>query len=84
MDIITFPDFLNQTECEEYTELITTKVSQNFTDSGKFINKKWVDPGLAQLFFDKIPHNEVYIKPNNLIMSGTYNPGDLFGLHTDT
>ena len=84
MSILTFSNFLNETECQEYIELITTKVSQNFTDSGNFTNKKWIDFDLAQSFFDKIPCNEEYIKPNNLIMSGTYKPGDSFGLHTDT
>ncbi len=87
MDIITFPNFITDKECNAFIELSTNKVASNFTDSGKFTNKKWVDYELTNLFFcrlKELTNDSRYIKPNNLIMSGSYKPGDSFGLHTDT
>jgi hypothetical protein len=86
MDILTFPNFIN--DCDEFIELINNnKNCQNFTDSGKFTNKKWIDHQLSNKFYTKLKeltNDPRYLKANNLIMAGTYVPGDSFGLHTDT
>ena len=55
-----------------------------FTDNGNFKNNKWYDKDLAQFFFDRLGKKPGIIRPNNVIMSGKYVPGDSFALHTDT
>lgn len=87
MDIITIPNFITNEECDNFIKLIKNKVAHNFTDSGRFINKKWIDNTLATIFFDKlkeVTNESKYIRSNNIIMSGTYNSNDSFGIHTDT
>jgi hypothetical protein len=86
MDILTFSNFIENPN--DFIDLIkNVKDFSNFTDSGKFTNKKWNDQQLADTFFNKLKKltgDPRYLKPNKLIMSGTYTPGDSFGLHTDT
>lgn len=89
MDIQTFPDFLTAAECAEFQHMIQGVEGVNFTDSGAFKNKKWVDLGLATRFYDRLVAFDSekaarYLRPNNLIMAGMYEPGDSFGIHTDT
>ena len=88
--IYELDDFLTLDECNSFIyQIDNSKVKTNFTDSGKFDNKKWVDKQLAEQFYGKlkrysINQGERILRPNNLIMSGKYNVGDLFSLHTDT
>lgn len=88
--IYELDSFLTLNECNSFIYNINNnKVKTNFTDSGKFDNKKWVDKQLAEQFYGKlkrysINQGERILRPNNLIMSGKYNVGDLFSLHTDT
>jgi hypothetical protein len=87
MDIKTFPHFLTNDECLHFQNVIKIKEAPSFTDSGKFINKKWPDNVLAEKFFNRLqeldPCNR-YLRANNLTMSGIYSSHDSFGLHTDT
>lgn len=88
--IYELDNFLTLDECNSFIyQIDNSKVKTNFTDSGKFDNKKWVDKQLAEQFYGKlkkysINQGERILRPNNLIMSGKYNVGDLFSLHTDT
>lgn len=87
MDLKTIPNFFTTEECDKFINLIINKSASKFTDSGQLTNKKWIDDELSNLLFNRLQelsYNEKYIKPNNIIMSGTYNHGDSFGLHTDT
>lgn len=87
MDIQTFRNFITDNDCDKFINIITNKLSTNFTDAGQFTNKKWVDDELANMFFARLKEltdNPNHLMPNNLIMSGSYHPGQCFGLHTDT
>ena len=83
-------NFLTLDECNNFIyEIENSKVKTNFTDSGKFDNKKWINTELAEKFYRKLETYPIYegeriLRPNNLIMSGKYNVGDSFSLHTDT
>ena len=86
--IYELSNFLSPNECNKYIDMIdSNKIIVPFTNSGKFINNKWKDVELASLFYEKL---ELYNikdnvkRPNNIIMSGKYIPGDSFSLHTDT
>ncbi len=88
--IYELDNFLTLDECNSFIyQIDNSKVKTNFTDSGKFDNKKWVDKQLAEQFYGKLKKYSInqgdrIVRPNNLIMSGKYNVGDLFSLHTDT
>lgn len=88
--VYTFPDFLSDEECRAYRELVYNPPSgaAHFTNSGIFQNKKWVDKELADLFYSKIQTfvepSDLAIRANNLIMTGNYEPGQQFNIHTDT
>jgi len=87
MDIQTFPGFLTAEQCADWRERIRTIEAANFTDTGKFTNKKWEDLDLATAFHTRLVELDPstrYKRANNLIMAGLYKPGDSFGLHTDT
>lgn len=88
MSIYTLPRFLTVDACESYLcDIQSTQKQVCFTDSGKFTNHKYVDEALAERFFQRLLEynlDEEFLKPNNLIMTGWYKPGDQFGLHTDT
>jgi len=87
MDIQTFPHFLTEEECNLFIDKIRTTHATNFTDSGKFTNKKWTDQELANRFYKRLQSfdsHSNYLRPNNLIMAGLYKSGDSFGIHTDT
>lgn len=87
MDVKTISNFLTSDECDKMIKISTEKVTHNFTDSGVFTNKKWVDYELSNYFFDKLKattNRADFLRANNLIMSGAYKPGDSFGIHTDT
>ncbi len=85
--IWTFDNFFSKEECQKFIEQIDNKKNKIcFTNSGKFENDKYVDLELANYFFNKICKlvNIEILKPNNLIMTGKYFPGESFNLHTDT
>ena len=88
MSIYTLAEFLSKEECDRYIQAIQAPQKRtNFTDSGKFTNHKYVDQALADIFFAKLQTyklQEELLRPNNLVMTGFYKPGDQFGLHTDT
>lgn len=87
MDVQTFPHFLSVDECATFQQLIKTVNATNFTDSGAFTNKKWVDQALATLLYERLQEvdpSSRYLCANKLIMAGMYVPGNSFGLHTDT
>ena len=68
-------------------KLVAEKQAPNFTDTGKFTNKKWVDSELAERFWRRLcdfPIGDEMLRVNNLVMAGIYVEGDSFGLHTDT
>ena len=74
-------------ECLEFQTLVRNKIAVNFTDSGKFTNKKWADSTLAYKFYERLLELDPqprYLKPGDLIKSGLYLSTDNFGLHTDT
>ena len=54
--------------------------------SGKFKNDRFVNVELANSFYEKVKKdvNAPMLRANNLVMTGKYQPGDVFGLHTDT
>ena len=87
MDIQTFDGFFTAEECAELRTLIEGKDAVNFTDTGKFTNKKWVDAELATRMWSRLREftdRDDMLRPNNLVMAGIYVAGDSFGLHTDT
>ena len=88
--IYTIPNFLTEDEIAAYKTLVLNPPDDatDFTNSGKFQNKKWVDPAIADAFYERLKQ---YIEPsplalraNNLVMTGHYEAGEQFGLHTDT
>ncbi len=88
MSVYTLTDFLSKDDCASYIQAIKARqIHTNFTDSGKFTNHKYKDQALADTFFAKLQTytlQEELFRPNNLVMTGFYKPGDSFGLHTDT
>lgn len=90
-EIFTIENFLDLDECTKFIDLINNPVANysHFTDSGKFDNRKWNDEGLAEVFWNKLSAANLktqtpLLRPNKLIMTGRYVPGDSFSLHTDT
>ena len=89
MDIKLFPNFLTAEQCAIFQTMICGVDGDNFTDSGAFKNKKWVDAALARRFYERLAALEGdgaarYLRANKLVMAGMYEVGDSFGLHTDT
>ncbi len=88
MSIYKLDGFLNPEECRMYREQIQNEENcVAFTDSGKFKNNKYKDLQLATQFYTKMLTYGIkdnLLRPNDLIMTGMYSPGDSFGLHTDT
>lgn len=88
MSIYVLPNFLSKDDCTSYIQAIEAPQKHTpFTDSGAFTNHKYIDQVLADTFFTKLKTYtlpETFLRPNNLIMTGFYKPGDSFGLHTDT
>ena len=85
--IWTIDNFLSDEECLKFISEINNKESvRPFTISGKFKNDKFVNKELANLFYEKVKKeiDEPMLRANNLVMTGKYQPGDKFGLHTDT
>lgn len=90
--IYVFPEFLTQEECTLFREKLRAPLpdATNFTDSGNFKNRKWVDQPLANSFYTRLldfqteDRDRKFLGANTLIMSGEYGPGNSFGLHTDT
>jgi hypothetical protein len=88
--IYTIDNFLNDDEIELYNNMVINppKEATDFTDTGLFTNCKWHNKYIADLFFDKlekyIVKSDLAIRANNLIMAGSYKPGEEFSLHTDT
>ncbi len=80
--------FLSEEECASYiSQIKEQKACIPFTDSGKFKNNKYKDISLATKFYERLQTFgliENILRPNDWIMTGMYNPGDSFGLHTDT
>lgn len=80
-----FPGFLTAEECEHFSELVTWTQAAHFTDSGRFTNKKWTDAALANEFFERLDGRVTgALRANTLIMGAVFQPGDAFGIHTDT
>lgn len=88
MSIYTLEHFLSDSTCDVFLdEIMKRKKTISFTDSGNFKNHKYIDQDLAEKMFTQLQtYNlpETFLRPNNLIMTGYYKPGDQFGLHTDT
>lgn len=91
--IFTIPNFLSDEECKFYMNNIKNKQKTvNFTSVSNFKNDKYINENLSEYFYNKIVDTfdkEIIdklkiIKPNNLIMTGMYEPDQQFGLHTDT
>lgn len=83
--IYELDEFLSKDECNDFIEKINNnKTIVPFTNSGLFKNNKWRDLELATSFYNRIKLDENIIRPNDVIMSGMYNVGDSFSLHTDT
>lgn len=87
MAVHELENFLPAAECTRYIEQIDgAETCVPFTDTGKFLNNKWTDAELAQVFYEKLKTYGIsgFLRPNTVIMSGKYVPGDSFSLHTDT
>ncbi len=88
MNLYKLEGFLTPEECALYRNQIETETNCiAFTDSGKFKNNKYKDLELATKFYKKLLTYGIQdniLRPNDLIMTGMYTPGDSFGLHTDT
>lgn len=88
--IYTIPNFFTDEECENYKELVIRPPNGScaFTNTGLFSNRKWIDPSLANTFYKKlckyIEPSDLAIRANNIIMTGKYEPGQQFNMHTDT
>ena len=88
--IYTIPKFLSDDECEKYSQLVHNppKDSSDFTNTGVFTNRKWIEPNLSSLFYEKLKNyiepTDLAVRDNNLIMTGKYEPNQQFSLHTDT
>lgn len=88
MSIYKLDGFLSADECRFYREQIQNETNcVAFTDSGKFKNNKYKDLKLATQFYEKVLTYGIQdniLRPNELIMTGMYLPGNSFGMHTDT
>lgn len=82
--------FLTQQECQQFIEVVKNPPpnSSCFTDTGVFSNRKWIDQTTANFFYERL---STFIEPttqakraNKLVMTGYYQPGQQFSLHTDT
>lgn len=86
--IYELDNFLTKNECSQYiSQINNTKINICFTNNGTFLNNKWINNSLSNLFYKKLQNYNIkdnILRPNNLIMSGKYIKGDLFALHTDT
>lgn len=87
--VLLIDNFLDVEECNVYINQINEKKDIiNFTNEGKFKNDKYIDPDLSMLFYNRIGYDVInklnVVKPNNLIMTGKYEVGQSFSLHTDT
>lgn len=80
-----FSSFLTPAECTAFADLVERKQAPNFTDSGRFTNKKWTDAALAASFYERLGGRVPgALRANTLIMGATFQPGDSFSIHTDT
>lgn len=90
--IRVYDNFLSNDECDSYIDLINNnKQIYPFTIAGHFSSNKFFDEPLSKHFFSKLKSKAVndkidddFVAPNSIIMTGKYNPGGNFGLHTDT
>jgi hypothetical protein len=91
--IITIDNFLSDTKCDEFIDGINNnKATRNFTNSGNFVNHRYVDEKLSQSFYqtliDRLDSPMIcklkINRANHLIMTGKYDKSQEFGLHTDT
>ncbi len=88
--VYVIPDFLSEDECTTYMNMDFPEDSFEFTSSGKFKNAKWIDPLLSTFFYNRLTtfmkedRGNPFLCANKLIMMGEYNPGNSFGIHTDT
>lgn len=83
--IMEFPNFLTVAECVACARMVEERQAANFTDSGRFTNKKWTDAALASEFFERLDGRVAgALRANTLIMGALFHPGDAFGIHTDT
>ena len=86
-------NFLSPHECQQFIESIKNPVKKvvKFTDYASFSNNKYVDQPLNEFFYQRLTEKApqviekcLILRPNNLIMTGHYQPGEKFNLHTDT
>ncbi|AYV80634.1 MAG: hypothetical protein Harvfovirus3_79 [Harvfovirus sp.] len=89
--IITMDNFLTDTECARYIDLINNSRNvKKFTTVSNFKNAVYVDQATSDLLYDRLKQiipidNQLNIVTNNnLIAFGCYQPGQEFGIHTDT
>lgn len=88
MSIYKLEKFTSDSSCDIFMNKIKSREKTTcFTNSGNFTNDKYIDEELTEEMFTRLQtYNlpEIFLRPNNLIMTGYYKPGDQFGLHTDT
>lgn len=87
MDVQTIPGFLTPDECKKYKHLISKKEAPSFTTSGMFRNKVWDDPILTHMIYSRLvskTNDMRYLRANTCVMTGTYQSGNQFSIHTDT
>ena len=82
------PGLLTPEECAALSARIAVTRSDHFTDAGLFENKMWRDEALAADLYDRLCRSGAAptgaLRANNVVMAGVYQPGNAFGLHTDT
>lgn len=83
------PDFLTSHECATFIQRIQTGADGGtpFTNSGRFKNRKWKDPTIATSFYTRLMAKSAVpncLRANTVCMSGHYEVGDSFSIHTDT
>lgn len=84
-EIFEIENFLTPLECDRFISRIDSKKNVvNFTNTGNFKNDMYIDEELTRDLFSRLPPYPKFKRPNKLIMTGMYRPGDNFGLHTDT
>ncbi|AYV83792.1 MAG: hypothetical protein Hyperionvirus11_65 [Hyperionvirus sp.] len=89
--VITIDNFLTDSECTRYIDLIdSTRNAKKFTTASDFKNAVYIDQVTSDLLYHRLKQfisaNDQLniITNNNLIAFGCYQPGQEFGIHTDT
>ena len=86
--IYELKNFFSFDQCSELIQKISnTEKLTPFTDSGEFINHKWVDNVFTQKLFEQLESYQIHdniLRANSILMFGLYHVGNSFALHTDT